>query len=136
MQKIITPRTTAATVPIFINHQANLMVSASVSRQLELEVYHLKNVLLSAIKLLQRGEQDESLMLLKMSTENELPLVISFQPRKKNDPKTLEDALVIISQQEWELREANQSNAILLAVVSEHEAALDRIYNDKNNCPN
>jgi hypothetical protein len=136
MKKIITPRTTAATVPIFINHQANLMVSASVSRQLELEVYHLKNVLLSAIRLLERGEQDESLMLLKMSTENELPLVISFQPRSKNDPKTLEEALVLISKQEWELREANQSNAILIAVVSEHEESLDRIYNDKNNCPN
>lgn len=136
MKKIITPRTTAATVPIFINHQVNLMVSATVSRQLELEVYHLKNVLLSAIRLLERGEQDESLMLLKMSTEDELPLVISFQPRKKNDPKTLDEALVLIAQQEWELREANQSNAILLSVVSEHEEALDRIYNDKNNCPN
>ena len=110
MKKIITPRTTAATVPIFINHQANLMVSASVSRQLELEVYHLRNVVISAMKLLERGEQDEAFMLMKMSTENEL--------------------------QEWELREANQSNAILLAVVSEHEESLDRIYNDKNNCPN
>jgi hypothetical protein len=136
MKKIITPRTTAATVPIFINHQANLMVSATVSRQLELEVYHSRNVMLSAIKLLERGEQDEAFMLLKMSTENELPLVVSFQPRIKNDPKTLQDALVVISQQEYEIREANQSNAILLAVVSEHEEALDRIYNDKNNCPN